>query len=319
MIVYSDNIHGTVQPISRITEMLETRFPGKIISITSAFPVWPMEAWSNTFLLQLTGGGQWFLKGTPRCRREAELTVALSSLAAEYIPTVLIDDIAPEDEWHWFLLDDAGKSVETDNFDFPDIETACVAVRALATIQLRARNCEEIKRIVPDCTPTHLQQTALDTCVRWAEESADAGTYQDVIDVIAGDTRYFADLSVRLAVLPSTLVHGDLWAGNVVRHGDSIRLIDWADALWGPGGISIQNLLGAASLAARDDEIWDAYASGLGNALPPAYRQACREAATITSIVVHDQIHQCCATDACVDDGRLETMQQLAEQISVAQ
>ena len=99
-----------------------------------------------------------------------------------------------------------------------------------------------------------------------------------------------------LRKLPSTIVHGDFWSGNIAVAGKAIRLIDWGDALWGVGGVSLVNLVttSGGQLDNAVQELWEAYERGWERTIGPSYREACVAASVVTNLVIDTAIARCC-------------------------
>jgi hypothetical protein len=318
----ADNITGEVQPLPPLVDELEARFPGEIVSLASAWPRWPMEAWSNTFVLHRRSGRPWFLKGTPRQRREAALTEELYRLVPAHLPHTILSDLLPGSRWHWFITEHAGEPVVDGELEFTEQGSVADAVRALALIQRQARASQRIAQLLPPCEPESLQQLILDICLWYASRrGARRQEYEDTARTIGRDTTYFRQHATALSARPCTIVHGDFWAGNVVREAGSVRILDWGDVVWGPGGLSITGLLGQhrRSLAAREAEIWSVYAEALGEPLDQPYVQSCARAYDLADIVIHHQIHLCCDAGPDVDEAAWRLFDRLATAINQAQ
>ncbi|SRR5260370_31419020 len=84
--------------------------------------------------------------------------------------------------------------------------------------------------------------------------------------------------------------------GGNIAVGPTIRLLDWGDALWGVGGVSLVNLLLTAhgTLDETSSAIWDAYENGLGIQVKPAYRAACFVANLVSGLVTDMEFVRCC-------------------------
>lgn len=312
----AEDIAGRVRPLAPVLAELERRFPGAVVQASSAFPRWPMEAFSNALLLNLADGRRWFLKGTPRVRPEAEVTALLHELAPDHIPEVLVEDLRPDDSWRWFVMADAGEPVVNNSLDFDNVATAFEAGRALALIQRRAIGDERLRHVLPKCEAIRLQEACLDACSWFGRrDAAHQEQFAEVGAALSEATRYFGRLAEGLSRVPSTCVHGDLWAGNIVRAGGSIRLVDWGDTLWGPGGLSVVALLAqhAESLAPVASEVWSAYACEMGLREWRGYAQACADAYDVADVVIHMQIDRCCSGEATHVSPLLRTFGRLCD------
>jgi hypothetical protein len=280
-----------------------------------------MEAWSNTFVLHRKSGRPWFLKGTPRRRREADLTEELYRLVPDHLPRIIVPDLLADSPWHWFIMEHAGDPVIDDGLEFAEQGSVLDAVRALAFIQHKARASERIAQILPPCEPELLQQLILDICLWYAgRRGKHRQEYEEIARMVGRDTTYFRQHATALSAWPCTIVHGDFWAGNVVREARGVRILDWGDAVWGPGGLSITGLLGQhrERLAAHEAEIWSVYAEALGEPVDPSYVQSCTQACDLADVVVHHQIHLCCEAGPDVDEARWRLFERLAMVITQA-
>ena len=250
---------------------LEARFPGQVRSLHSC---WDECAWSLVYRAILNDGTRLFLKGTPRSRNEALVTQRLHSLCSECIPRVIDTDFIPEANWRWFLMEDAGHC----NQETLSPATAREVAYILGTLQRCAMNEHTLLALVAHCDGDHLQERALDVC-SWAIEQSPITARENIQHMamdISQSSSFFREVANHLQDIPPTIVHGDLWAGNIAV-GPTIRLLDWGDALWGVGGVSVVNLLLTAhgTLDETSSAIWDAYENGLGVQVKPAYRAAC--------------------------------------------
>jgi hypothetical protein len=107
---------------------------------------------------------------------------------------------------------------------------------------------------------------------------------------------FFSELAEQLSELPSTIVHGDFWSGNIAVAGNDIRFIDWGDALWRVGSVSIINLLmtGDGQFDNATLQIWEAYEQGWEHSVSPAHRQACQAASVVADLVIDKAIAMSC-------------------------
>ncbi len=238
---------------------LQTLFSDSIKSID---PCWEPCDWSRVSRLELRDGTRRFLKGTPRSRNEALVTQRLHDVCSACIPRVLVVDLVPSAPWRWFLLEDAGEC----DLSALSRPVALEAARTLGLLQQRALHDPDLPSLLLRCEGNHLQQQALDVC-RWAM-SQQAPERDDDLQRIASLLEhahsFFGELAKPLAELPSTIVHGDFWSGNIVVAEKDIRLLDWGDALWGVGGVSVVNLIMTSGGQLNDvaPQLWEAYEQG---------------------------------------------------------
>jgi hypothetical protein len=113
---------------SKMADKLRQIFSREVMEIK---PVWDDCTWSITRQVTLSDGGTLFVKGTPRDRVEAEITLRLASLCPDFIPAVLEPDLLPESDWRWFILEDAGvcshNGISADSQQYRNITTASAA------------------------------------------------------------------------------------------------------------------------------------------------------------------------------------------------
>ncbi len=279
------------EPITDIQDALQALFSGTIQSIN---PCWEPCEWSKVYRLQLHDGTRLFVKGIPRSRNEALVMQRLHDLCPACIPRVLVTDLVPSAFWRWFLMEDAG------NADMSPLSrpVAIEAARTLGLLQQRALQDQTLPSLLIRCEGDHLQQQAVEVC-RWAmkQQLPDVRTdLQRIASLLEQAHTFFGELAEQLAELPSTIVHGDFWSGNIAVTGNNIRFIDWGDALWGVGGISIVNLL-MTSDGQLDDatfQIWEAYEQGWECSISLVYRQACQAASAVADLVIDRAIAMSC-------------------------
>jgi aminoglycoside phosphotransferase (APT) family kinase protein len=277
--------------VADIQNALQALFSGTIQSI---HPCWEPCEWSKVYRLQLHDGTRLFLKGTPRSRNEALVMQRLHDLCPACIPRVLVTDLVPSASWRWFLIEDAGNADQS----ALSRSVALEAARTLGQLQHRALQDQTLPSLLVRCEGDRLQQQAIEVC-RWAmtQQPPEVRTdLQRIASLLEQAHTFFGELAEQLAELPSTIVHGDFWSGNIAVAGSNIRFIDWGDALWGAGGVSIVNLLmtsdGQLDNAAL--QIWEAYEQGWERAISPAYRQACQAASAVADLVIDRAIAMSC-------------------------
>ncbi len=316
----ADDITGQPQPLAPLVDELERRFPGEVVRISSAFPRWPMEAWSDTFLLQRRQGRPWYLKGTSRLRPEAAVLEELGRVVPEHVPHLLVSDLLPDSPWSWFLMEHAGDPIVNEELTVADPEDAVAAVRALARIQRRTAHSHTLPALLDHCDAEGLRDAALKACAWYAERDGQHhAEYEEMQSRLVQDRAFFPRLAAELSPVPSTLVHGDFWAGNCARDGSTFRLLDWADAVWGVGGLSLVEMIGQnEELHAREPELWRVYAEERGISLPPSYPSACRDASCVLGVVTHQQINACCEVGPRLINAARRTFARLMEAVGAA-
>lgn len=263
-------------------------------TVQSIHPCWEPCEWSKVYRLQLHDGTRLFVKGIPRSRNEALVMQRLHDLCPACIPRVLVTDLVPSAPWRWFLMEDAGNADQSALSRSVAIEAA----RTLGLLQQRALQDQALPTLLIRCERDQLQQQAVEVC-RWAmkqqapEVQADL---QRIASLLEQAYAFFGELAEQLAELPSSIVHGDFWSGNITVAGNDIRFIDWGDALWGAGGISIVNLLltSDGQFDNAEFQIWEAYEQGWEHSISPTYRQACQLASAVTNLVIDRAIAMSC-------------------------
>ncbi|MBV9691891.1 MAG: phosphotransferase [Ktedonobacteraceae bacterium] len=175
---------------------------------------------------------------------------------------------------------------------------AIKAARILGLLQQRAFRDQTLPSLLVKCEGDHLQQQALDVC-QWAmkRQAAEArDSLQRIASLLEQASSFFRGLAEQLSALPSTVVHGDFWSGNIAVAGKDIHFIDWGDALWGVGGVSLVNVIMTSS-GQLDDvifQLWEAYEQGWERSISRAYRQACLVASAVTDLVIDKAIATSC-------------------------
>lgn len=288
---------------------LKERFPGRFERLTE-----PGEqcAWSKIYRAEFTAGGALYVKGTPRTRAEARVTSILHGYSPDHIPNVVEEDLLPDHPWRWFLSEDAGRC-DHNHFSLGD---AIEAAFHLGRIQSMVVHDRYLAGRLPQCRADRLQDAVADVC-NWAVRTVAADKKDDLLSLQAKFTQstdFFRALQGNLSALPSTCVHGDFWSGNIAVREGKVNIIDWGDALWGVGSISIVNLLDATNgeLFGHEREIWEAYARGWEKDMSEDFIQSSRAAALIGSLVVDVEIAKCCNGTIEMLPGVLPGLQMLA-------
>jgi hypothetical protein len=293
-------------------EKLSALFPGQIARLTIP---WEQCQWSATYKAELVDGRLFYLKGTPRSRPEAQVTSILHRYRPDCIPEVLVEDLIPEDPWRWFLLEDAG----TCSYDRITPASAVMAAFQLGRLQKTVCRDGYLASSLPRCRAEGLQVAVSEVC-SWALRIVPVDTRESLLslrDKLLQSERFFHTLQKQLAHLPPTCVHGDLWSGNIACKGGTVSLIDWGDALWGVGSISIVNLLDTANgaLTGHADDIWDAYGRGWEKDIPDDFIEASRCAALVGSLLIDIEIAKCCGGTVEMPPGLLPDLERLVSSL----
>lgn len=253
----------------------------------SVEPVGEISPWSGTWLVRGKGDPV-FLKRTPRCRPEPLVVAAMSSIHPRLIPTVITTDVSPATPERWFLLADAGECDRT----ALSVDVSVEVARTVALLQRRCAKEAKLSSLLPPCLAAELFDAAL-SCCRWALGGewpiADRGFIRAAEGSLVAASGAARHVAASLERVPPSVVHGDLWAGNLARRGDRIVFVDWGDALWGVGSIDIVNLVvcrPSALDAAGTAKVWDAFAQGSGVDIDEEFRRASQIAHTVASLLI---------------------------------
>jgi hypothetical protein len=298
--------------IEDVFTRLHALFPNHIQRI---YPCWEQCDWSRVYRIDLLDDACLFLKGTPRSRSEAVVTQRLRAICPTIIPKVIATDLTPASSWRWFLMEDAG-CCHADGLTNP---IALEVAFALGTLQRYAMVDLTLPFYLRHCEASQLQECALDVCAWVANQipvTSRAGIRRITSNLNDAHT-FFHEIAHRVSHVPPTIVHGDLWAGNIAIANQSIRFLDWGDALWVVGGVSIVHLLLAAdeNLAEASSDIWEAYEKGLGISLHPAYQEACSIADLVASLVIDMEIAKCCGRGLEILPGLLLGLLRLEKRV----
>jgi hypothetical protein len=250
-------------------------------------PVGDISPWSGTWVVR-GKGDRVFLKRTLRSRPEPLVVAAMSSIHPRLIPAVITTDVSPSTLERWFLLADAG---ECDRAAL-SVNVSVEVARTIGLVQRRCASESELRSLLPRCVAGELLDAAL-SCCRWALSGEWPPTDSEFLRAAEGNIVAASGVARHVAAVlervPPSVVHGDLWAGNVARRSGRVVFVDWGDALWGVGSIDIVNLvvcrpspLDAAGTAA----VWDAFAQGSGVNADEEFRRASQLAHTVASLLI---------------------------------
>jgi hypothetical protein len=175
---------------------------------------------------------------------------------------VIHSDLLPHAKWRWFLLEDVGNH----HLKETSVDLAIEAAFQFGELQNTVRSDPTLSNILPCCLPSQLQKTVLDVC-EWAIATSEPqlqAPYFSFQTKIASANSFFQDTAKKLVCLPPTCVHGDADTCNIIISDNRIHFIDWGDALWGVGSVSIVKLIVSLNNLSMSNvsEIWSAYFRG---------------------------------------------------------
>jgi hypothetical protein len=190
-----------------------------------------LRTWERSCLLRVqTDAGDYYFKAVPALfAHEPLLTHALAAWLPGQFPHIL----ALDNEQHWMLMEDfGGHALEHER----DITVWEAAARRFAEIQI-GMVFRQDELLVLGCPHRPLRELPDDIDALLADDAAllaDAagGLRADEIAALRGRAAEWHACCAALEQLdiPSTLEHGDLWAGNIVRRDDSFLFFDWSDS-----------------------------------------------------------------------------------------
>lgn len=248
-------------------------------------PAGEPEPWSDSWKVR-SHGPTVYVKRTPRTRPESLVVSALAALVPGAVPPVLAGDLDPGSPTRWFVLGDAG---DCDRSPLT-LDGARNAARLAGALQRRSQGEEGLAHLLPGCRARDLHHLAIQCC-RWAQAGewslTDRGFLRAADSRLAAATAAARGVATALGDLPPTVVHGDLWSGNIARAGGDIRFVDWGDAFWGVGSVDVVNLAVARPTpfdAQGAAAIWAAYEDGRQAAVDEEARRASVVAHTVASL-----------------------------------
>ncbi len=188
-----------------------------------------LRTWERTCLLRAhTDAGDYYFRAVPSLAAHEPL---LTNTLAEWLPGRFPRVIAHDDAQHWMILDDlGGDSLE----DERDITRWQAAVRRFAEIQigfalrtpdLLALSCPEYP--LSDL-PAHIEALLADGAALAA--SPTGGLNAGEIARIRARAPEFLEhcAALQRIDLPHTPDHGDLWASNIMQHGNTFLFLEWS-------------------------------------------------------------------------------------------
>jgi hypothetical protein len=247
-------------------------------------PIGEPCAWSATHQVTLATGRLLYLKATPRSRLEADVAGRLHRRAPGLVPRVIAGDLLPAAAWRWFLLEDAGPTLD----DPPSPAGARAVAAGLATLQRQSHPDDALRSLLPHCPPPAFPLVVAQVA-DWLRDRGEARSEAaGLASRLAADPARWQESIAALDPLPLDCAHGDLWAGNVGGGPRGPVFLDWADALWTTGAISLVNFVHASgpTLAACEDDLWQAYEAGRSVRLDGRQRAACQVAWAVANLHV---------------------------------
>lgn len=248
---------------------------------------WEHSAWSQSYKISLNNNLIYFLKGTPRQRKEALVTKHLHLISPNIVPEVINDDLIPESTWRWFLVSNAG----TCCYQGIEGKYALKAAFNLGRLQrIMFSEGSSISQFLPQCEAQRLQE-AVDQVGRWALQFSNAEESEIIQRLLSINSDCYNDHVKNLNSIPSTCVHKDFWSGNIAINEEDVMIIDWGDAVWGVGGISIVNLiLSDNGLSSQSNIIWNEYFQGLNRKLDKEYIKSSQIAYLVSELITEQEI-----------------------------
>lgn len=156
-----------------------------------------------------------------------------------------------------------------------------------------------LSKFLPKCEANNLYQTVLDLG-EWALQYANHEESIIINKLFSLSKSYYAKHEIQLDIVPSTCVHGDFWSGNIAVSNEVIKFIDWADTMWGVGGISIINLILNEKLPTDESHhIWDSYFKGLEITKNEDFILSCEIAHIISELIVYKEIYEVEDKESC--------------------
>ncbi|MCA1708013.1 MAG: phosphotransferase, partial [Actinobacteria bacterium] len=160
----------------------------------------------------------------------------------QLIPAVITTDLSPLTFERWFVLANAG---ECDRTALP-VDVSVAVAGTIGSLQRRCSDETALSSLLPACLAEELLDVAL-SCCRWARMGEWPLSDSELLSAAEAELVAASGAARRVTAslerVPPTVIHGDLWAGNVARSGGGVVLIDWGSALWGVGSVDIVNLV----------------------------------------------------------------------------
>ncbi len=193
-------------------------------------------------------------------KHEIAVSQLLCKIVPDIVPRILGSDEDQSRGLYWLVTEDLGR------LRLADCPSACAYSRAgheLARMQLAAMEHSDcfVKAGAPTVDVDRWEEIAL----RLLETAQSAGNGYAMVDLSALEEVVWSAsrLAQDAAILPVTLIHGDLHAANVAVMGDSVKLMDWGSAYLGAAFLGLEELLWPAARHLRSsadiDQVRTAY------------------------------------------------------------
>lgn len=201
------------------------------LGIAATGPVEQVRSWQRSAILRVatTAGHCYFKAVPPMFAHEPRLTAELAARNPQHFPAVLALDPARR----WMLMQDVGGATLD---QVREVERWEAALRDFARLQIAWVGQEE-RLIGLGCPDRRLARLAGQIDRLFADTAAmlpgrPAGLSAAEIDRLRGLAPRLRAMCSDLAGynLPSSLEHGDFWAGQIVVNGDRSIFIDWSDS-----------------------------------------------------------------------------------------
>jgi aminoglycoside phosphotransferase (APT) family kinase protein len=235
--------------------------------VTGVTAITQHATWCNSCVLRVeTSGEAFYLKASPGYfLREGEVTAMLGRLFPVAVPRV----VALERSRGWVLLEDLGDALVS----ALDLDSWADAVDAIAS--LHRRSIPVVQQLIqggcvdrrPLVLATQIEALANDTVVALPD-----GLRPRLQDAMGRLQELCAELEG--SPFPSTLVHGDLHADNIMRTERGYVLFDWTDACVALPFVDLITFVGNFGPASDDpvlrEALRDRYLDAWGDVVPRA-------------------------------------------------
>lgn len=289
----------------KLISEIEKQLCTQVVSMTQP---WDNSEWSRTFRIKLISNQSVYLKGSPRLRHEVKVHQLVATYDSTIVPIIIADDLLPDHDWQWFILQDVGESSEVDHNNVTILQ-ACFE---LGQLQKKLATDGTAKKFLPQVEPKQLL-SAISSIYDWVriQKSNQIKEIEQAYQTIKQNSSKFEEVVNSLSAFPTTIVHGDFWTGNIIHTPTQLIFLDWADSVWGVGAVSIVNLL--SSLNEIDFEnAWTNYSHGFGISITPNHYLALELAYLTTNLVIDRNIAETCNNGIEMLPGILPTFESIS-------